>query len=36
MCTIFNYFYSRIGGKMKIRLEKNPAQNNFKAYGWQK
>ena len=27
--------YSRIGGNMKIRLEK-PALNNFKAYGWQK
>ena len=27
--------YSRIGGKMKIRLEK-PALNNLKAYGWQK
>ena len=26
---------SRIGGKMKIRLEK-PALNNFKADGWQK
>ena len=26
--------YSRIGGKMKIRLEK-PALNNLKAYGWQ-
>ena len=27
--------YSRIEGKMKIRLEK-PALNSFKAYGWQK
>ena len=27
--------YSRIGGKIKIRLEK-PAINNFKAYEWQK
>ena len=28
-------YYSRIGGKMKIQLEK-PALNNSKAYGWQK